>query len=194
MIQTKDLKKNIEYVDKKIPNTGGLVKKIDYNTKKMGIENKIFSVTGSVTTAACNTKFRENENKIPDITNLAAKAAAKIDKNRWKPQTFDLSYFWGKSHLKTMEHYLEFQLDSKYFKAPSAKSIQMIAWKPNRLSEESIKSPTTSEDSLTPLFSMLPKLKQNLMEVARNQKKKFPITKITSHLFHCKMEVNFVKI
>ena len=93
-----------------------------------------------------------------------------------------------------MEHYLEFQLDSKYFKAPSAKSIQMIAWKPNRLSEESIKSPTTSEDSLTPLFSMLPKLKQNLMEVARNQKKKFPITKITSHLFHCKMEVNFVKI
>ena len=82
MIQTKDLKKNIEYVDKKIPNTGGLVKKIDYNTKKMGIENKIFSVTGSVTTAACNTKFRENENKIPDITNLAAKAAAKIDKNR----------------------------------------------------------------------------------------------------------------
>ena len=56
-----------------------------------------------------------------------------------------------------MEHYLEFQLDSKYFKAPSAKSIQMIAWKPNRLSEESIKSPTTSKDSLTPLFSMLPK-------------------------------------
>ena len=71
-----------------------------------------------------------------------------------------------------MERYLEFQLDSKYFKAPSAKSIQMIAWKPNRLSEESIKSPTTSKDSLTPLFSMLPKLKRNFIEVARNQKKK----------------------
>ena len=51
-----------------------------------------------------------------------------------------------------MQNYLVFQLAFKYFKAPSAKSIQMIAWKPNGLSEESIKSPITSNDSLAPLF------------------------------------------
>ena len=58
------LQKNIDDVDKKIPNTSGLKHK---NTK---IENKIPSVTGLVTTAAVNTKAPKVECKVSEITDL----------------------------------------------------------------------------------------------------------------------------
>ena len=45
------LQKKIEKVYKKIPNTSGLIKKTDYNTKITELENKIPSVTGLVTSA-----------------------------------------------------------------------------------------------------------------------------------------------
>ena len=50
--QTKSWKKKIEDVNKKIPNTSGLFKKTDYNTKITEMENKIPGITGLVTTAA----------------------------------------------------------------------------------------------------------------------------------------------
>ena len=63
-----------------------MVKKIYFNTKITGIENKIPSVTGLVTTAALNTKATEIEYKISDINNLAAKAALiqKLQRNTWQ--------------------------------------------------------------------------------------------------------------
>ena len=59
------LERKIDGVDKKIPNTSGLVKKTDYKTKITEIENKIPSDTCLVTTAALNTKATKTENKIP---------------------------------------------------------------------------------------------------------------------------------
>ena len=74
-----------------------------------------------------------------------------VRKNK-KRQTFHLSYFLGKSHFENNEkqNYIVFQPDFKYFKTPSAKNIQIVAWKCNGLSEESIKSLITSDNSFAP--------------------------------------------
>ena len=69
------LKKKIEDIGKKIPNTSGPVKKAGYNTKITEMENKISSVTGLVTTTMLNTKTTGIVNRIPDITIVATKAA-----------------------------------------------------------------------------------------------------------------------
>ena len=69
---TKRKEKKIADVDKKIPNSTGLVKKTNYNTKITEIENKIPSFTGLVTAASPITKATKIENKIPDTTNFIA--------------------------------------------------------------------------------------------------------------------------
>ena len=53
----------------KIPDIGGLVKKIDYNAKITEIESKIPSIAGLATTAA----LAAVKNKIPDVSNLVKK-------------------------------------------------------------------------------------------------------------------------
>ena len=50
-------------LEKKIPHTSGLVKKLDYNAKITEIENKIPNISGLATNAASTTV----ENKIPNI-------------------------------------------------------------------------------------------------------------------------------
>ena len=50
----KGLEKEIMDVNKKIPNTSGLVKKTDYNEKITEIENKIPDITNLVTKAVLN--------------------------------------------------------------------------------------------------------------------------------------------
>ena len=69
------LEKVIDDVVKRIPNTKGLVKKTDYNTKSTEIKNKIPSVISLVTTNVVNEKALEMKNKIFDITNMSTKAA-----------------------------------------------------------------------------------------------------------------------
>ena len=54
---------------KKIPDTSGLVKKLDYNVKLTEIESKIPSISGLVTTAALTSV----ENKRPNVNNLVKK-------------------------------------------------------------------------------------------------------------------------
>ena len=56
-------------VEKKIPDSNGLVKKTDYNSKISEIENKIPSISGLVTTSALTAV----ENKIPDVSSLVKK-------------------------------------------------------------------------------------------------------------------------
>ena len=65
------LKKKIDYVNKKIPNTSGMVKSTDYNTKVTKVKNKKPIVRSS----DLNVKGLGTENKIPDITDLATKAS-----------------------------------------------------------------------------------------------------------------------
>ena len=56
-------------LEKKIPHTSGLVKKLDYNAKITEIENKIPSISGLATTSALTSL----ENKIPNISSLVKK-------------------------------------------------------------------------------------------------------------------------
>ena len=53
-----------------MPNTGGLVKKTDYNSKITDIEVKIPDISGLATKTALTTV----ENKISDVSNLVKKA------------------------------------------------------------------------------------------------------------------------
>ena len=64
-----DLEKNISDAEKKILNASAFVKKTDYSSKIAEIENKIPSISGSVTNSAL-TAF---ENKIPNVSNLVPK-------------------------------------------------------------------------------------------------------------------------
>ena len=56
-------------LERKIPDTIGLVKKVDYNAKITEIEGKIPSISGLATNAALTIV----ENKIPDISSLVKK-------------------------------------------------------------------------------------------------------------------------
>ena len=71
-----------------------------------------------------------------------------------KLKMFDLSYFIDKSHLEEdgTQNYFVFQSLNKYFKV-IASTDYVSSWKSKRLSAETIKAPTTSDNSLTPAVS-----------------------------------------
>ena len=71
-----------------------------------------------------------------------------------KLKTLDLSYFIGKSHFEKdgTQNYLVFQPLNKYFKLISSTDY-VSSWKSKGLSAETIKSPSTSDNSLTPAVS-----------------------------------------
>ena len=71
-----------------------------------------------------------------------------------KLKTFDSSYFIGKSHFEEdgTQNYLVFQPINKYFKVIT-NTDYISSWKSKGLSAESIKPPTTSDNSLTPALS-----------------------------------------
>ena len=68
-----------------------------------------------------------------------------------KLETFDSSYFIGKSHFEEdgVQNYLVLQPIHKYFEFVNVNNEWYIpSWKSNGLSEESIKPPVTSDNSL----------------------------------------------
>ena len=71
-----------------------------------------------------------------------------------KLKTFHSDYFIGKSHFKEdgTQNYLVFQPRNKYFKVIT-NTDYISSWKSKGLSAESIKPPTTSDNSLTPALS-----------------------------------------
>ena len=73
-----------------------------------------------------------------------------------KLKTFDLSYFKSKSHFEEggTQNYLVFQPMYRYF-ILTANTKYISEWKYKRLSDENIKSPTTSDDSISPLIGYL---------------------------------------
>ena len=68
-----------------------------------------------------------------------------------KVKTFDSSYFIGKSHFEEdgTQNYLVFQPINKYFKVIT-NTDYVSSWKSKGFSAESIKPPTTCDNSLTP--------------------------------------------
>ena len=73
-----------------------------------------------------------------------------------KLKTFDSGYFIGKSHFEEdgTQNYLVFQPINRYLKVIADKKY-ISSWKSKGLSDESIKPPTTSDNSLTPLIDYL---------------------------------------
>ena len=71
-----------------------------------------------------------------------------------KLKNFDSSYFIGKSHFEEdgTQNYLVFQPMYRYFKMITSTDY-ISSWKFKGLSAESIKPPTTSDNSLTPALS-----------------------------------------
>ena len=71
-----------------------------------------------------------------------------------KLKTFDSSYFIGKSHFEEdgTQNYLVFQPINRCFKV-TAGIDYVSSWKSKGLSTESIKPPTTSDNSLTPALN-----------------------------------------
>ena len=86
------------------------------------------------------------------LSNLNRKIIVENELNKLK--TFDSSYFIGKSHFEEngVQNYLVFQLVNKYFKVIT-NTDYVSSWKSKGLSAESIKPPTTSDNSLTPALS-----------------------------------------
>ena len=71
-----------------------------------------------------------------------------------KLKTFDSSYFIGKSHFEEdgTQNYLVYQPLNKYFKV-IGNTDYVSSWKYKRLSAESMKPPTTSDNSLAPALN-----------------------------------------
>ena len=128
-----------------MPDINTLIKKSDYDTKIAEIENKYVSNTGfDSKLAQANVITKRNfDAKIIELEN-----------NIKKLQTFDSSYFRGKSHFEEdgAQNYLVFQPMYRYFKMIT-NTDYISSWKSKGLSAESIKPPTTSDNSLTPALS-----------------------------------------
>ena len=73
-----------------------------------------------------------------------------------KVKTFDWNYFIGKIHFEEdgTQNYLVFQPIVRYFKVNTITNTDYVSsWKSKGLSAETIKPPTTSDNSLTPAVS-----------------------------------------
>ena len=72
-----------------------------------------------------------------------------------KLKTFDSSYYSGKSYFEEdgTSNYLIFQPLNKYFKAGYNNLYYFLSWISKGLPNESIKPPTTSDNSLTPILN-----------------------------------------
>ena len=160
-------------VENKIPSVSNLVKKTDYKTKITEIENKLNhnnekyidtqefnKLTADVFNAriaqANSTTETEFDSKLSSLNRKITANKSKhllVENELNKLKTFDSSYFIGKSHFEEdgTQSYLVFQPIHKYFEFVNINNEWYnTSWK--GLSEESIKPPVTSDNSLNPLI------------------------------------------
>ena len=99
---------------------------------------------------------------MPDISSLFKKSdhdpkITEVENNIKKLETFDFSYFRGKNYFDEdgTQNYLIFQPIYRYFKLNSVVNVidRVLSWQSKGLSNESIKPPTTSDNSLNPRLS-----------------------------------------
>ena len=142
-------------LENKIPDTINLATKTTLTT----VENKIPDICNLATKAALNTV----ENKMPNTNSLVKKSnyntkITGIEKNIEKLPAYDLSYFKGKQYFDERsgkQDYLVFLPMEKYFKLNSVVGLidRVLSWQSKGISNESIKRPTTSNNSLNPRLS-----------------------------------------
>ena len=158
-------------VENKIPSITGLVKKTDYNTKITDIENKlnnhnhdIYVATSEFNTLAANVfNARLAQANLITKTDFGAKLSSlnrKITANKTKHflNDNDLSYYRGKQYFDEgsgKQNYLVFLPMGKYFKLNSVVGVidRVLSRQSKGLSNESIKQPATSYNSLNPRLS-----------------------------------------
>ena len=162
-------------VENKIPSVNSLVTKTDYATKISEIGKRLtdhnhdkYNTTPDFNTLVTDVfDARLAQANLITKTDFDAKLLSlnrKITANKWnnllvenelkKLKIFDSSYFIGKSHFKENEtqNYLVFQPVKRYFKV-IANTEYVSSWKYKGLSAETIKPPTTPDNSLTPAVS-----------------------------------------
>ena len=162
-------------VENKIPDVSNLVNKTDYNTKVTEIENKLNNhnhdkyidtsefnkLTADVFNArlapANSIKKTEFDSKLSNLNRKITKNKTDhllVQKELNKLKTFDSSYFIEKSHFEEddTQNCLVFQPIIRYFKL-IASTDYISSWESKGLSAETIKPPTTSDNSLTPAVS-----------------------------------------
>ena len=120
------------------------------------MENKIPDTSNLATKTALTTL----ENEIPDISGLAKKSdyntkITEVENNIKKLGAYNSSYYSGKKYFDEedgKQNYLVFLPKRKYFKLSSVAFIvdRVLSWQSNGLSNESIKPPATSNNSLNP--------------------------------------------
>ena len=155
-------------VENKIPSISGLVKKTYCNTKITDIENKLNNHNHDkyVATSEFNTLAADVFNARLAQANLIAKTDfdaklsslnRKITANKTKHflNDNDLSYYHGKQYFDEgsgKQNYLVFLPMTKYFKLNSVVDTvdYVLSWQSKGLSNESIKPPATTNNSLTP--------------------------------------------
>ena len=142
----------VNRVENKVPDTNNLAKK----TTLTSIENKIPDASNLATKAALTTV----ENKITDIRGLVKKSdyntkITEVENNIKKLGAYNSSYYSGKKYFDEedgKQNYLVFLPKRKYFKLNSVAFIIdcVLSWQSKGLSNESIKPPATSNNSLNP--------------------------------------------
>ena len=155
--------------------SSNLVKKINYNTKVIEIENKLnnynhdkyIDASEFNKLAADVFNVRLAQANLITKTDFDAKLSnlnRKITQNKSKHllgenelnklKTFDSGYFIGKSHFEEdgTQNYLVFQPMYRYFKMIT-NTDYISSWKSKGLSAESIEPPATSDNSFTPALS-----------------------------------------
>ena len=161
-------------VENKIASVSNLVSKANYNIKITEIEKKLTDHNHDkyITTPEFNTLAADVFNAKLAQANLITKTDfdsklsnlhRKITKNKSKHllaenelnklKPFDPSYFIGKTHFEgdDVQKYLVFQPLKKMFKVNTITNTDFVSsWKSKGLSTESIKPPTTSDNSLGP--------------------------------------------
>ena len=154
-------------VENKIPDISGLVKKTDYNTTITDIENILINhnydkyvATSEFNTSAANVfNTRLAQANLIRKTDFDAKLSSlnrKITADKTKHFLIDndLSYYRGKQYFvegSSKQNYLVFLPMGKCFKLNSVAGVvdRVLSWQSKGLSNEIIKPPTTSNNSLT---------------------------------------------
>ena len=161
-------KATLTAVENKIPSISGLVKKADYSTKITDSENKLnnHNHDKNVATSEFNTLAADLFNARLAQANLITKTDfdgklsslyRKITANKTKHflNDNDLNYYHGKQYFDEgsgKQNYLVFLPVRKYFKLDSIVDTvdYVLSWQSKGLSNESIKPPTATNNSLTP--------------------------------------------
>ena len=142
--------------------TNDVVKKTDYNAKITGIEGKIPDISNLSTKTALTTV----ENKIPDTRGLVKKTDynAKITEIEYKIP--DISDYFDEDGT---QNYLVFLPIFRYFKVNVTTIVTnyVLSWKSKAFSDETVKAPSTSDNSLTLSINYInntDKIRVNLLE------------------------------